>query len=465
MDTLPVELLVRVIEELWEEMPGTPLQCTISPLDRDPLLQNLKSVRLVSKAFRSAAFKLFRDTYFTKLWTTMDKKSLTKLVDVTASNLGAKLERLLISTYQFLPHICESKAVFEKRVRREKKEEHTYLKRIGEEFDAKRIVVAYKSYKHYLKEQQYMRNTGGDSAMLARALGNARKSLKCITISGLEPSQGSRAIVRDVGVTLSFNELPDSTANAVISVVLRALYWSRIELCQLDFTCLRVGALKLSDEDFYHLKKSNIHLHVLDFAIRGGGRGDEQNLLRDGLLADLIKTAPHVNSLGLRFPEFQTRVLPLRVVIGTRFNALMNLDLEGLTVRRNDLLFTLHKLRYTLEAISFRQMFLRTGTWRGIFKWMHANVAPVELSFHNIWDTEEEFHIPSASLKDYMNKDIDEFDWDEMSDHIKQTDYLSLEDVSDSDSMTLDSDEEYEEDDDDSEEDDRSDTGDSMNSE
>lgn len=431
METLPVELLVRVIEELWEDKPDNVLPCAPSPLDRDSLLQNLKSVRLVNNVFKAAAFRVFRDAFFTKRTIVMDKRSLTKLMDLTASDLGNKLDTLIISTYQFLPSICESKVAFEKHIRKHKNTEHTYLKQIGDEFDAKRIAVALKAYRRYLKEQGIMRKTAADSAMLARALGNVRKSLMSVCITGFEPSCGSRAIARDVGVTHHVGDFPASIAKEVVSVVVRAIYWSRIELCQLKFTCLSLGALQLSDGDYYHLKRSNIHLHGMDLAVRQS-ENDDREALEDDALGTLIRTARHLTSLALRFPEFQPYPFALRSLVGTR-HMLTCLELEGLTVQRNDLFCTLIKLRHTLCSISLRTTFLRTGTWRKMFEWMHKTLALSDFAFHVIWDTDEELHTATASLKDYMTNVSDEFDWTDMKGEIKPSEIAVLQLGTDSD--------------------------------
>ena len=110
MNGLPAELLVMIIDQLWEDPSdyvSFPSSSDANPIDS--LLINLRSVRLVCKGFREAASNIFGETYFQTRSVSLCRKSLLDLIKISESaKFSRHVSTLRIGAIRFDRHLHEN---------------------------------------------------------------------------------------------------------------------------------------------------------------------------------------------------------------------------------------------------------------------------------------------------------------------------------------------------------------------
>lgn len=107
MDRIPVETLDGILDYvLIDDGPTKPADCT-TPLDSDPLLNSLKTLRLVCKTFRDAVADRFW-RFFEDYSILLERNSLKKLKRIAQNkHTRSKLHVIWIFTYQFKQCLTE----------------------------------------------------------------------------------------------------------------------------------------------------------------------------------------------------------------------------------------------------------------------------------------------------------------------------------------------------------------------
>lgn len=193
--SLPAELQIKVVEELYEAPP-----CPYDdPLARDAFLENIKAVRLSCKALTAAASDLFLKTWFSHRSIVLERKSLLDLYQIaTTAPFNARITQIEVAVYEFLPELGHSFDIFRSRMEKETRDETCFLRhdRVKDYFlsDSERKAdwpharAAYNAYKKHLQEQTELYRRFLHVRLLARSLKalSGLGGLRTISVNGAQ---------------------------------------------------------------------------------------------------------------------------------------------------------------------------------------------------------------------------------------------------------------------------------------
>jgi hypothetical protein len=235
MDKIPAELLTQIIEELDED--PSPFPSSSSALDKDPLLANLRNVRLVCRGCKAAASKIFGQSFFSFREVVFEQKSLATLLNIARNKeLRAHFVLLSINTYQFSQELTEWPN-FKEEVQNIRTASHASFLNTEDAngkppFRGAGILMAHASYRQFYKTQQRMNACGAFTAQLTEALMLLKKGNKFrgLSINGQTSSPALRNITKKTGMD-SIHAESSGLINKVVRSIMQALYWSRVTLC------------------------------------------------------------------------------------------------------------------------------------------------------------------------------------------------------------------------------------------
>lgn len=187
MDRIPAETLDGILDYvLIDEGPAKPTDCT-TPLDSDPFLDSLKTLRLVCKTFRDAVADRFW-TFFENYSVLLERNSLKKLRRIAQNkHTRSRLRVIWVYTYQFKQCLTEwpkFKQAF-KEERAHERKNYLNLKVDGQDelpFNGTKIMKAYQAYKQLYEQQEKMMTSGERKVLLSEIfeLLDGHVSGKCI---------------------------------------------------------------------------------------------------------------------------------------------------------------------------------------------------------------------------------------------------------------------------------------------
>jgi hypothetical protein len=243
MEKIPPELLTQIIEELDED-PSWKLCCP-SPLDKDPLLANLRNVRQVCSGFKAAAAKMFGEVYFSCREVVLEEKCLSTLLAISKNKeLRKHFKHLTVNTFQFAPELTQW-PIFKDEMHSVRSHPHpSFLNSAGASkslpFSGVDMLVAYGAYRHFYNAQERMISCGGFKSQLAESLMLLKKGGKFshLTINGQDRAPVLRYITKKIGFDKRYESVESVTlVSEVVCAVIQALFWSRVKLCSFNLDC------------------------------------------------------------------------------------------------------------------------------------------------------------------------------------------------------------------------------------
>jgi hypothetical protein len=274
MENVPNEVLTQIVESLEEDADWE--LCCSSPLDTDPFLANLRSVRLVCRGFKAAAAHIFGETYFSCREVILEKSSLETLRSIAKHKELCKfVTHLTVNTYQFPAELTEW-STFRSHISREVANEHaTFLNTADEEgitpLAGVRALMAHAAYKRLYKNQKKAKASGAYTAMLAESLECLKKEspfFRSLSISGHNHTPALRYIIRKIGLeTFQWFTNMWKLVTEATCMILQAIYWSRVKFCSLTLEHCGEEQLLLPSRALKHLKAQK-HIHHLRLELR-----------------------------------------------------------------------------------------------------------------------------------------------------------------------------------------------------
>jgi hypothetical protein len=243
MESIPPELLTHIIEELYEESSWS--LCCPSPLDKDPLLANLRNVRLVCSGFKAAAGKIFGETYFSSREVILEQSCLSTLLSIAKNKeLRKYLKHLTVNTFQFAPELTQW-STFKDEVRSVRTNPHpSFLNKQGDSealpFNGVDMLMAHSAFQLYYQTQKRMKSCGGFKAQLTECLMLLKsvRMFRHLTINGQDRAPVLRYVTKKIGLDKRYKSAESVTlVSDVVCTVIQALYWSRVKLCSFNLDC------------------------------------------------------------------------------------------------------------------------------------------------------------------------------------------------------------------------------------
>lgn len=175
MERIPAETLDAILDHVLEdEGPTTPADC-ITPLDSDPLLDNLRAIRLVCKTFKDAVEERFWG-FYENYSVLLERDSLKKLKRIAQNkHTRCRIKVLWIFTYQFkqcLTQWSTFKQAFKEERASQRKNYLNFTNGTDKElpFSGSKVLKAFQAYKQVYARQQQMNISGERKAILADIL-------------------------------------------------------------------------------------------------------------------------------------------------------------------------------------------------------------------------------------------------------------------------------------------------------
>lgn len=274
MNNVPNEILTQIIESLYED--SVRKLCCPSALDSDPLLANLRNVRLVCRSFKGAAANIFGDVYFTSREVILEKSSLETLRSIAMhKELRKRVTHLTVNTFQFPAELTEWVS-FRQRFSSEVADEHpTFLNTADENgakpFEGVGILVAHAAYKQLYKNQKKAKSSGAYTAMLAECLEYLKKgssAFKSLSLSGHDRTPALRHITSKIGLDgIQWCPEMGRLITEATCMVMQAVFWSRVKLCSFALECCGEEQLLLPSRALKNLKAAD-HIHNLRLELK-----------------------------------------------------------------------------------------------------------------------------------------------------------------------------------------------------
>ncbi|KAL1645431.1 hypothetical protein SLS58_003738 [Diplodia intermedia] len=426
--SLPAELQIKVVEELYED-PPCPYE---DPLAKDTFLEHIKTVRLTCKSLKAAATDTFLKTWFSHRSIVLERKSLLNFYQIaTTSPFNRRIAQLDVAAYEFRSELAQDFTVFLSRMEKEARDESCFLRhdRVKEHFlgDAERAAdwpnarAAYDAYKRHTDDQIKLFDRFAHIRLLARALKafSGLGSLRTISVNGAQsPLTGAwtSGILQECGISLLHKE-KIALHSVTMGSVIRAMALSEVELCTLVTAGLNAGALQLSIPQRHRFGNvglghlHNLSLRLLDPKLFPSEAGSA--LFRSGLLSRFVQQVRNLTNLSIEFYN-QPYDVPLAKLLGRRIEKLESLSLGGLAYHAHDLVEWLTENGSKLEHLQLDYSSLITGTWRDVFRKMRSNLDLKSVYFHFLADDEESIHITGESVNNFILKKSSKVDWDTM---------------------------------------------------
>jgi hypothetical protein len=422
MDRIPAETLDGILEYVLEDGgPTVPADCT-TPLDSDPLLDNLRALRLVCKTFRDSVadrFWQFYDQYSVLL----TRDSLKKLKRVAQNKYTRRQLKLVwIFPYQLKRCLTEW-PTFRKAFKEERecpRKNYLNLKNGAGEvaFDGTKILKAFRAYKHLYEQQQQIIALGERKAMLTEIFELLNGHISAINISGGWCGPGFRPLVKKVGIShfhsadMEENNGPD--INRAVSDIIHALYWSRIKLCGLNFIHADNNFIDLPDRTLRYLRQSRTdtkcHIHNVNLSL-------SSEVAREGYseVHKILQACPNVSHLVLHFPDYSDWPVDIRYLFGSKqLKRLEHLHISGFTTDAEDMAALLYRHRDTLICLEMRDIVLERGSWASVFKFMHDHLKLNEFFIRHVFQPGIcMMHAPGDAVENYVLRKTDTVDWPE----------------------------------------------------
>lgn len=351
MNDLPIELLVMIIDQLWED----PLEHGLFPPSSDinpvnSLLSSLRSVRLVCKSFREAASNIFGETYFQTRSVSLSPKSLLDLIKISES---AHLSR----------HI---------------------------------LTVKVKA----IKFDRRLYGNGLGVSLLAKALKNLDGRVRSVAMSiscpdKLRGCQDEAKIMEATiyAIFLSRIQLSHLTVNT-----------NRPSVIMLPTSNLRSS---------HSRNMQRVRSTRLEFLNSSSLDTEIHQILAHGSIHKFINAMPLLQELSIHFTSEIWYRAPLSRILGTATQGnLETLRLCGFNARESELVKFLVHHRNTLRSLELSDFKLRNGQWRHVFSALRDRLSLEKLWFKRIWDREEVFLASSDSVQGYICGGSDFIDWD-----------------------------------------------------
>ncbi|KAF2683973.1 hypothetical protein K458DRAFT_418294 [Lentithecium fluviatile CBS 122367] len=357
MDTLPLEILSMVMEQLWSDPTYSPSRgprlTHPKAKSKDKLLTNLRSARLVCKAFCHAASSLFGEMYFQVIWVSLSHNSLSNLL-------------ALSGLPQFARHI------------------HT-LRIDAVKFD------------HGLHE------SGENMVMLAKALRNLETTLKSILLS-LKCSRSSEDCLDETKVA---------------GAVRNALLHSRVQPARLRVYTNRPEVFCLPNSQLHLAHAVNMqHLTCLKLDFLNATTVDPEihQALSKGTIARFIDAIPQLQNLSIYFANDIWYRAPLNLLLGEgRIKSLKSIRLCGFNSRQNEMNDFMMRHKDTLQSLEIVDFKLRNGSWRDVFRVIHEQTNIETLQIRQVWDRDEVFLLSDSNHQVFARTELETVNWDSIA--------------------------------------------------
>ncbi|OCK99802.1 uncharacterized protein K441DRAFT_626830 [Cenococcum geophilum 1.58] len=351
MNGLPAELLVMIIDQLWEDPSDygpSPSSSYTNPIDS--LLINLRSVRLVCKGFREAASNIFEETYFQTRSVSLCRKSLLDLIKISES---AKFSR----------HVCTL------RIRA-------------------------------IRFDRHLHENGLGVSLLSKALKNLDGTVRSVMMSVSCPNK-----LRDCRDEAKIME---ATIYAICRSKIQLSHLT-VNTNKPNVVMLPTDNLRSSHaRNMQHLRSTR-----LEFLNSSSLDTEIHQILAHGSIDKFINAMPLLQELSIHFTSEIWYRAPLSRILGTATQRnLKTLRLCGFNAREIELVDFLIHHRNTLRSLELADFKLRNGQWRHVFSALHDRLSLEKLWFRRIWDRDEVFQNSSESLQGYIRGDSDFVDWD-----------------------------------------------------
>lgn len=357
MDSLPLELLSMIVDELWDDPPYGPDRgprlTHPKTKSKDRLLINLRSVRLVCKAFAHAAAGLFGETYFQVRWVSLSQTSLSDLLALSQ-----------------LPQYAR----------------HVHTLRI----DA-------------LKLDHQLDESGETMVMLAKALTNMETTLRSILLS-LKCSRKSEECIDE---------------RKVVDTVRSALLHSRVQPARLRVYTNRPKVFCLPNPKLHLAHSVNMqHLTCLKLDFLNATTVDPEihQALSRGTIARFIGAIPQLQHLSVYFASEIWYRAPLRALLGEApIERLKSLRICGFNSRETEMNDFLLRHKHTLQSLEIVDFKLRNGKWRNVFRTLCDETALETLHMRRVWDRDEVFLLSDTTFQTFTRAEFDVADWDKIA--------------------------------------------------
>ena len=149
------------------------------------------------------------------------------------------------------------------------------------------------------------------------------------------------------------------------------------------FTCSLLGFRFFSDkpQDYASYGRSLIHLKNLDLMIYSGlDHNGFFACLSQGRVLRFLTAAPHLKRLRLGIYHSSAY---LELFVGDfRWTSLVQVAIEGLSVKKNGFIGFLERHSSTLKTVELCELALLDGTWTSIFQMMRIKLELDEVGFH-----------------------------------------------------------------------------------
>ncbi|KAF2472937.1 uncharacterized protein BDR25DRAFT_12700 [Lindgomyces ingoldianus] len=370
MDDLPLELLSMIVEELWEDSPDAtgrgPRLTHPKTKSKDNLLINIRSVRLVCKAFRHAAANLFGETFFQVRWVSLSRKSLLDLAAISE-----------------LPEYVR----------------HIHTLRIST-----------------VKFDRELDNQGEALELLSKALAKLQPKLRSILFS-LKCSQRSRDCQDEIKV---IHIVRNALLHSEVQPARLRVYTNKPSALALPDPELQDAHMK-NMESLRCLKLDFLNESTVDSEIH-------QNLTR-GTIARYIAGMPQLQNVSIYFASEIWYRTPLNQILGKAvIKNLKSLRICGFNCRENEMMNFILRHRDTLRSLEIADFKLRNGLWRNIFTAIREKTYVEKLVFRRVWDKQEVFSLSDESFQGFTRSEIELVDWDKIATQREDSD-LDLEPV------------------------------------
>lgn len=344
-----------IIDHLWDDPPHSPARgprlTHPKARSKDRLLVNLRSVRLVCKAFAHAAANLFGETYFPVRWVSLSRNSLSDLLALSEHPQYAR---------------------------------HVFTLRI----DA-------------LNLDLQMHEEGKSMVMLAKALGNFEPTLTSILLS-LKCSRKSEECTKETKV---MDTVRSALLHARVQPARLRIYTNRPKVF-----CLPNVQLHLA----HTVNMQHLTSLKLDFLNATTVDPEVHQALSRGTIARFISCIPHLQHLSIYFASEIWYRAPLRALLGhSPLSHLQSLRICGFNSREHELTDLLLRHQDSLQSLELADFKLRNGKWRNVFKAIReqASSALDTLQLRRLWDRDEAFFLSDSTFESLTRAEFESMDW------------------------------------------------------